>query len=50
MMPPLALYKWKGLAIYYTVVASDRQALHVAWPELTPAFAPIRNYVALYPA
>ena len=35
MMPPLVLYKWKDLAIYYTVVASDRQALHVVWHELT---------------
>ena len=50
MMPPLVLYKWKDLAIYYTVVASDRQALHIVWHELTPAFASIRNYVALYPA
>jgi uncharacterized protein (DUF427 family) len=44
--------EWKGRAGYYTVRVGDREAPDAAWfyPEPTPAFEPIRNYVAFYPS
>ena len=44
--------EWKGRAGYYTVAAGDRTAPDAAWfyPEPTPAFEPIRDYVAFYPS
>ena len=44
--------EWKGSARYYTVVVGDKQVQDAAWyyPEPTPAFEPIRNHVAFYPA
>jgi uncharacterized protein (DUF427 family) len=43
--------EWKGRALYYTVSIGDRHLPDVAWfyPEPTPAFAAIQNYVAFYP-
>lgn len=42
--------EWKGGAGYYTVIIGARQIVNAAWvyPNPTPAFAPIRNYVAFY--
>lgn len=42
--------EWKGLAGYYSLRVGDRAVEHVAWfyPNPTPAFEPIRNYLALY--
>jgi len=42
--------EWKGPGAYYTVVVGDRRAENVAWyyPNPTPAFVPIKNYVAFY--
>ena len=42
--------EWKGAAKYYTVTVDDRTEEAVAWyyPNPSPEFAPIRNYVAFY--
>ncbi|MGK7917889.1 MAG: DUF427 domain-containing protein [Prochloraceae cyanobacterium] len=44
--------EWKGQASYYTIVVGDKQAANAAWyyPNPTPAFASIENYVAFYPS
>ncbi len=44
--------EWKGQGAYYSLAVGDRRAEDVAWyyPEPTPAFASIANYVAFYPA
>ncbi|NEQ30086.1 MAG: DUF427 domain-containing protein [Leptolyngbya sp. SIO4C5] len=44
--------EWKGRAAYYTLSVGDRQVENVAWyyPEPTPRFQAIQNYVAFYPA
>ncbi|MBD2538590.1 DUF427 domain-containing protein [Coleofasciculus sp. FACHB-SPT36] len=43
--------EWKGGAVYYTVVVSDKQAPNAAWgyPDPTPSFASIKDYLAFYP-
>ncbi len=43
--------EWKGAASYYDVVVGDTRRNDAAWfyPHPTPAFAPIRNYLAFYP-
>lgn len=43
--------EWKGGAFYYTVVVGDKQAPNAAWgyPNPTPNFASIKNYLAFYP-
>uniref|UniRef100_UPI0030DA720B DUF427 domain-containing protein n=1 Tax=Oculatella sp. LEGE 06141 TaxID=1828648 RepID=UPI0030DA720B len=43
--------EWKGQAAYYTVVVGDKRAENVAWyyPDPTPSFASIKDYVAFYP-
>jgi uncharacterized protein (DUF427 family) len=50
--PQKSFCEWKGEAIYYTVVVGDRQAPNAAWyyPQPTPAFAAIQDYVAFYPS
>ena len=45
--------EWKGVAGYYTVIASRAiPAADAAWfyPNPTPAFASLKNYVAFYPS
>lgn len=44
--------EWKGRAGYYTVQVGDRHAANAAWfyPNPTPAFAVIRDYIAFYAA
>jgi uncharacterized protein (DUF427 family) len=44
--------EWKGLAAYYTLVMGERRIEQVAWyyPDPTPQFEAIRNYVAFYPS
>lgn len=44
--------EWKGQAAYYTVRAGDQEAVNAAWfyPDPTPAFAAIKDYVAFYPS
>jgi uncharacterized protein (DUF427 family) len=42
--------EWKGVAKYYTLVVGDKKAEKVAWyyPQPTPPFEAIRNYLAFY--
>jgi uncharacterized protein (DUF427 family) len=42
--------EWKGQARYFDVVAGDRRAENAAWsyPEPVPAYADLRDHVALY--
>ena len=42
--------EWKGLAGYYTVQIGERVAPKAAWyyPSPTPAFLPMRGFVAFY--
>ncbi|HEV7248603.1 MAG TPA: DUF427 domain-containing protein [Shinella sp.] len=42
--------EWKGRARYFDLVAGGRRAERAAWayPDPTPAFAPIAGHVALY--
>ena len=42
--------EWKGQAIYYTLVVGDKQVVNVAWayPNPTPNFADIKDYLAFY--
>ncbi|MUL36803.1 DUF427 domain-containing protein [Gloeocapsopsis dulcis] len=49
--PPSSFCEWKGLAGYYTVAIGDKQAANAAWfyPDPTPTFAAIKDYVAFYP-
>lgn len=44
--------EWKGQAAYYDVVVGDLRARQAAWyyPQPTPDFERLRNYVAFYPA
>jgi uncharacterized protein (DUF427 family) len=44
--------EWKGQAAYYTVTVGDRSVADAAWfyPNPTPAFAGIKDYVAFYPS
>ena len=51
-MPQTSYCEWKGTASYYTVAGGDKIAVNAGWyyPEPTPAFEPIRNYVAFYPS
>lgn len=44
--------EWKGMAAYYRLVMGDRRIEQVAWfyPEPTPRFEVIRNYLAFYPS
>ena len=46
-----SLCEWKGQAKYYTVVVGEKTAANAAWfyPNPTPAFTRIKEYVAFYP-
>ncbi len=52
LIPKSSFCEWKGRAGYYTVSVGDRQASSAAWfyPNPTPAFAGIKDYVAFYPS
>ena len=47
-----SLCEWKGQAGYYTITAGNKTADRSAWyyPNPTPAFASIQNYIAVYPS
>jgi len=51
-IPRTSFCEWKGRGSYYTVSVGDRQATSAAWfyPNPTPAFASIKDYVAFYPS
>ncbi|MGK7950485.1 MAG: DUF427 domain-containing protein [Xenococcaceae cyanobacterium] len=44
--------EWKGVANYYTLKVGDRTEENTAWfyPQPTPNFKPIQNYIAFYPS
>lgn len=45
--------EWKGVAAYYDVLGADgRVARAAAWsyPDPTPGFVGLRNYIAFYPS
>ncbi len=43
--------EWKGQAAYYTVTGGDKQVPNAAWcyPDPTPGYEAIKDYVAFYP-
>ena len=47
-----SLCEWKGQARYYTVEVGGQRAERAAWsyPNPTPDFAAIKDYVAVYPS
>jgi uncharacterized protein (DUF427 family) len=49
--PHSSFCEWKGPARYYTVAVGDKQVQNAAWfyPDPTPAFTAIKDYVAFYP-
>ncbi|NET33911.1 MAG: DUF427 domain-containing protein [Cyanothece sp. SIO1E1] len=50
--PRSTFCEWKGSASYYTLKVGDRIEPSVAWfyPNPTPGFASIKDYVAFYPS
>ncbi len=48
--PRSSFCEWKGLAGYYTLTVGNRRVDNVAWfyPNPTPEFLPLQNYVAFY--
>jgi uncharacterized protein (DUF427 family) len=50
--PRSTFCEWKGQAAYYTIRVGDQQAENAAWfyPNPTPDFAAIQDYVAFYPS
>jgi len=49
--PGSSYCEWKGKAGYYSLVVGEARVEKVAWfySDPTPAFEPIRDYVAFYP-
>ena len=49
-IPQSSFCEWKGNAGYYTVIVGDKQAQNAAWfyPEPTPGFVAMKDYVAFY--
>ena len=50
--PQSSFCEWKGRAGYYTVSVGDQQVRDASWfyPNPTPAFASLKDYVAFYPS
>lgn len=50
--PRTSMCEWKGRARYFTVEAGGQRAEHAAWtyPDPTPRFATLQDYVAFYPS
>jgi len=46
-----SLCEWKGAASYYSIKVHDKTVHDAAWyyPNPTPSFESIRNYIAIYP-
>ena len=49
--PGESFCEWKGLAGYYTITVGEHKVEAAAWfyPNPTPAFLALQNYLALYP-
>ncbi|MBW4464283.1 MAG: DUF427 domain-containing protein [Pegethrix bostrychoides GSE-TBD4-15B] len=50
--PRSSFCEWKGQAAYYSIQVGEQRAENAAWfyPEPTPAFSDLANYVAFYPS
>lgn len=50
--PRTTFCEWKGRGAYYSLVVGDKRLEDGAWyyPDPTPAFVSMKNYVAFYPA
>lgn len=50
--PRSTFCEWKGSAGYYTITVGDQRADNAAWfyPNPTPGFAAIQDYIAVYPS
>lgn len=50
--PRSTFCEWKGAARYYTIRVGDQTAENAAWfyPDPTPSFQSIQNYIAVYPS
>lgn len=50
--PRTTFCEWKGRGAYYSLVVGDKRLEDGAWyyPDPTPAFISMKNYVAFYPA
>lgn len=50
--PRTSFCEWKGVARYWSLRAGGQVAVDAGWgyPDPTPAFAPIRDHVAVYAA
>ncbi|NEO25720.1 MAG: DUF427 domain-containing protein [Kamptonema sp. SIO4C4] len=51
--PRQTFCEWKGVATYYTIKVGDKQSANAAWCYSNPSdprFAPIDNYIAVYPS
>jgi uncharacterized protein (DUF427 family) len=50
--PQVTYCEWKGQGAYYSLVMGDQRVENVAWyyPNPTPRFAAIKNYIAFYAA
>jgi len=48
--PDHSFCEWKGTASYYSLNVNGKTAKKCAWfyPEPTPSFTPIKNYIAFY--
>jgi uncharacterized protein (DUF427 family) len=48
--PQSSFCEWKGVAGYYTIRVGEREAPNAAWfyPQPTPEFASLQDYVAFY--
>jgi len=51
-IPGQSLCEWKGTASYYSIRAGNKNAEQSAWyyPNPTPAFESLKNYIAVYPS
>lgn len=50
--PGQSFCEWKGTAKYYSIVFPEQQIPNCAWyyPNPTPAFTAIKDYIAFYPS
>ena len=50
LTPQSSFCEWKGRAGYYTIRVGDKEVQNAAWfyPNPTPAFTTIKDYVAFY--
>ncbi|MGK7927914.1 MAG: DUF427 domain-containing protein [Spirulina sp.] len=50
--PRQTFCEWKGVAKYYAIAVGDQTIPNAAWyyPDPTPSFAAIKNYIAVYPS